>query len=286
MARLTHDELTRSLSSYFAQKKEIAFAFLFGSRSRGDTRSWSDLDVAVYFFPKSGELEIEDDVYYEAEDQVWAEVEELSGCETDLLVMNRAPARIVSSALSEGTAVWISDRSLYLRVLLATGRLFEEYGEFTTSFMNIKTRSRSLSKTDRDRLRRTVDFLETELADSAQFENLTYEEYMGDSAKRRNVERWIENCVNASIDAAKVLIASKGQHVPQTYRETVDRLKTLDLFPEHTIDVLAKTTRLRNILAHEYLDIRFSHIDRFVKYAEPEYRTFVAALHEFLRSLS
>jgi len=35
---------------------------------------------------------------------------------------------------------------------------------------------------------------------------LTYEEYDQDRNKRRNVERWVENIVNSSIDIARIVI--------------------------------------------------------------------------------
>ena len=47
-----------------------------------------------------------------------------------------------------GPTLHICDRSLYLRVLCATGRLYEEYKEFADSFLQLKGRSRSLSEPD------------------------------------------------------------------------------------------------------------------------------------------
>jgi len=283
MSNLSGKEIISRLTSYFTDRDDIAFSFLFGSRARGETRDWSDIDIAVYFYPKSGKLEIEEDVSYDAEDQLWAELEKVTGHETDLLVMNRAPSRVVYSALCEGTPLCIADRALFLRVMLLSGHLFEEYGEFTESYIQIKARSESLSDIDRDRLIRILDFLETELEDSTQFSDITYEKYMSDSGKRRNLERWIENCVNASIDAAKILIASQHQHIPQTYRETFERLKTLTDFSEQTIEALAKNIKLRNILAHEYLDIRFPHIIQFIQTAETDYRSFISTLHGIVK---
>lgn len=282
MSRVPANEIIESLRSYFSRREDIAFAVVFGSLARGEMRNWSDIDVGVYFYPTSGVLELEDKVYYDAEDKIWADIEKISGLEADFLVMNRAPARVVYSALCEGRSLCIRDRVLYLRVLLATGRLFEEYGEFTQTYLQIKARSKSLSKIDKDRLVRIIDFLETEISDSSQFQNITYQEYINDSGMRRNFERWIENLVNGSIDAAKTIIASEKQHIPQTYRETIERLKTLPGFRDHTIGSLAVHTKLRNILAHEYLDIRFSHMMQFLRTAEGEYREFIAALRNFV----
>jgi len=199
----------RDLSSYFEGRSDIAFTYLFGSFSRGNPGPLSDVDVGVYFFPKGDELEIENAVFYEDEDHIWADLEKICRREVDLLVTNRGPARVVKTALSEGLELFMRDRSLFIRVLLGAGRLFDEYGNFARSFMEIKARSCSLSESDRDRLRRIVDFLETELDDLSQFRTLDYKEYQKNSSPRRNVERWVENCVNASIDAAKIIVASQ-----------------------------------------------------------------------------
>jgi uncharacterized protein YutE (UPF0331/DUF86 family)/predicted nucleotidyltransferase len=282
MPRASRDAIIHDLSSFFSIRSDVAFAFLFGSFSRETSSSSSDIDVAVYFYPKSGELEIEDEVYYDGEDEIWAYIDHATGRETDLLVMNRAPARVAHTAMSEGVVLRINDGALFLRVLCAAGRLFEEYGEFTDSFAEIKARSTSLSPVDRDRLLRVLDFLEAEIGDAHVFSGLSYEEYMGDSGKRRNVERWIENCVNASVDTAKILVASQKRHIPQTYRETISQLKLIEAFSPPLIDRLARNTRMRNILAHEYLDIRFTHIKSFIESAEENYRGFIEEARKYI----
>lgn len=284
MSELSKDGIIDNLSSYFSQRKDIAFAVLFGSFARDETRKWSDLDVAVYFYPKDCRLELEDETFYEAEDQIWSAIEKLSGFEVDLLVMNRAPARIVYSAVCEGEVLAINNRKLYLRVLLASGSLFDEYADFTESYLTIKARSRSISEIDKDRLMRIIDFLETELGDSSQFQNISYQIYIDDSAMRRNLERWIENLVNTSIDAAKIIVASKKQHIPQTYRESIERLKTMPGFQDNNIDALARNTTLRNVLAHEYIDIRFTRIKKFLETAEEDYKEFIKVLKRFYSS--
>jgi len=58
---------------------------------------------------------------------------------------------------------------------------------------------------DRDRLIRYVDFMESELSDFPRFSKIDWTTYSGDRDLRRNLERWIENLVNRSIDVVKVL---------------------------------------------------------------------------------
>lgn len=59
------------------------------------------------------------------------------------------------------------------------------------------------------------------------------------------------------------------QPIPETYRETVLRLGALSYLSEQSAEQLASFTKLRNILAHEYLDLRWREISAFIAKSEP-----------------
>ena len=61
-------ELIKKLNNYFERHKDISFAYLFGSTVSGNTHSESDIDIGVYFVPKTKELEYESNVEHENED--------------------------------------------------------------------------------------------------------------------------------------------------------------------------------------------------------------------------
>jgi len=44
--------LIDKLRKYFEKRGDVAFGFLFGSTAKGYATSLSDIDVAVYFYPK------------------------------------------------------------------------------------------------------------------------------------------------------------------------------------------------------------------------------------------
>lgn len=247
-------------------------AFLFGSIVKGTATSESDADLAVYFWPEGDQLEWEEDKFYKNEDEIWSGAEKIIGLRTDLLILNRAPSSVASSAIQEGMPLVIKDRALYLRFLLTISSAAEEFRDFVRDFWEIKERSRSLSKIDEERLLRAIDFLKNELEDFPEFQDLDQKTYERDSAKRRNVERWVENIVNASIDIAKILLASNKKRIPLTYREILGNLGYLKGFDSKTAAGLSDFAKLRNLLAHEYLDIRYKNIQRFIKTAEPLYK--------------
>ena len=261
----------------------MLMAFIFGSYVSGNATSESDFDLAIYFKPEGEAVEWEEAKLYKEEDEVWRDVEKLVGLRTDLVVLNRAPSTLASSILQEGEPIVIKNRSLYLRFLLIVSSTAENFREFVDDFWEIKERTKSLSTADRERLIRIVDFLESELEDRPKFEDLERKTYEANSSVRRDVERWVENIVNASIDIAKILLASKRKRIPQTYREVLENLLQLENFDTAIAEEMARFSRLRNILANEYLDMRFAQIKSFIEVSKTVYEKFVAFVKNTLR---
>lgn len=134
----------------------------------------------------------------------------------------------------------------------------------------------------KERLIRHIEFLKDELRDYELFETLTWEEYRTERSKRRDVERWIENIVNSTIDIAKVILTSEGIRLPETYRETVAVLSFVHGFAKKDMDKLSKWVRLRNVISHEYLDIKWSSIKKFIYETKPKYQLFLNKTENYL----
>ena len=118
MVRLTDKERLRlELREYFEKKEEVLMAFLFGSWAKNQEGLESDLDVGVYFRPKTETLEWQSDSYYESEKKVWMELEQIADREIDLLVLNRAPATVADAVL-RGIPIVIKNQNLYMDYLL------------------------------------------------------------------------------------------------------------------------------------------------------------------------
>ncbi len=102
----------------------------------------------------------------------------------------------------------------------ATGEA-KDFLEFAESFFKLKNRAKFLSKEDREVLLRRVDYLKTQMEEFGRFQNLTLNEYSKNLDKRRIVERWIENIINALLDISKIILASENGLMPKSYRETL-----------------------------------------------------------------
>lgn len=138
MEELNKDKIVEKLKPYFKKRDDIVMAFLFGSWARGVHCEESDIDIAIYFKPKSGHLEWEDfNVKYEDEGVIWLELEKMLKKEVELLVLNRAASSIADSAIS-GVPIIIKDRSLYLDFMLRVTSEAIDFREFVKDYWILK----------------------------------------------------------------------------------------------------------------------------------------------------
>jgi uncharacterized protein YutE (UPF0331/DUF86 family) len=114
------------------------------------------------------------------------------------------------------------------------------------------------------------------------FSCLTWEDYQKDKVRRRNVERWIEAIVMSSIDIAKILLASENRPIPESYKEILYHIGLIKNFDEEFGKKLSKWAGLRNIVVHEYLDIKWKNIKEFIKESEPVYRQLIKGIKRIL----
>ena len=124
------DENKEALKEYFKTRKDVAFAFLFGSQARGTATKLSDIDIAVYFYPeKRHPIEYEEEVFYKGEDDIWTDLERILKKEVELLVLNRVSATVSASAI-RGMPLAINDWGLYLDfmgIVLSVGEDFMDF---------------------------------------------------------------------------------------------------------------------------------------------------------------
>lgn len=271
-----NQKIVKKLEKYFKNREDVAFAFLFGSQAKGIAGKSSDWDIAVYFKPKARELEWENQENdYPQTDQVWSDVGQIVKKEIDLVVLNRSRSTLTFHILRSGAPLIINDRSLYLRLLIRSSYEAMDFYDFIFDFYAIKQRSKSLLKEDRARLLKIIDFMETELQEHEKFVKLSWDEYLKERSKRRDIERWIESLCNALIDASKIILASEKKIIPDTYQNAIKNLHETGLFDLQFTDRLSRWVALRNIIAHEYLDLIWKDIQKFLKEAKPQFEEFI-----------
>ncbi len=275
-------EKIKKLKEYFESRDDVALAFLFGSQAKGRARAVSDWDVGVYFFPRDpGKLELEVDTDYPTLHAMWGDVERIVGGSVDLVALNRAATPLVFSALNTGITLSMKDRTLYLRLLMKTHYEAVDFWGFVDDFWRIRARSASFSPEDRSNVLKLLVFLENELKDIESIRTITQQTYVHDRATKRNVERWVENLVMAALDISKVVLSAEGKNVPNSYHDTLRDIG-LHYFDEQFADTFAGFADFRNILAHEYLDLRWKSIQEFIEHAAVFYPKFLTRIKEIV----
>lgn len=111
---------------------------------------------------------------------------------------------------------------------------------------------------------RRLRFMATELEDVRAYAQMDHRQYQSDRKSRRDLERMIENLINAALDIAKILIAGEELEVPETYRQAFIQLGDAGIIEQELALALAEKARIRNILAHQYLDIKWPMIKDFL----------------------
>jgi predicted nucleotidyltransferase len=128
-------EFLKSLKDYFTERKDIAFAFLFGSTAKGGIRKGGDVDVAIYFTP---EKDVEWEAFnkrYEGESRIALDLERLLKTEVDLIVLNRAKAILADEIIRSGEPIIIRDRGIFMDFLcIVTDEAESMRGWFESSF--------------------------------------------------------------------------------------------------------------------------------------------------------
>lgn len=128
-----------------------------------------------------------------------------------------------------------------------------------------------------------LKFLEQEWSDYSEYKNFKWEIYYKDRRKRREIERWIENILNSVIDISKVIITAEGYKLPETYREMVRFLSLLKQFDKRKTENLSSYVKLRNIITHEYIDLKWNSIESFLKKSKNLIPGFISSVKKYLK---
>lgn len=277
-------ELVKKLREYFAKRDDVVLAYLFGSFSRGEEYALSDMDIALYFKSKSGKPEYENkDVWmWDEEGQISSDLQILTKRNIDLVVINRSSATIVFEALR---GIELKNSDPFTQDELMSRSMFDAIDFRYTAQQYYETfeRSHSLNALDRTKLNKVAQLFKDEIDYLKELKTMTQSEYTNDRAKKRALERAVENSANMLIDMIRILIASNHKPVPSTYEEIIRNAIVVEGFDEGHAEKLSKAAGMRNLLAHQYDDLRFSGIKAFIERTESSFDYLLEFVKEYLK---
>ena len=132
-------------------------------------------------------------------------------------------------------------------------------------------------QSDRSKLIPHVDYLEKELPFLSEYKKeIDWKVYELQRSKRLEIERWVENLINATLDLSKMVLTIKGHEVPETSREVLFKVGSHIYAKEAEGETFSELAKIRNTLAHRYLDLRWKDIKRFLEIAPLLYPQFIS----------
>jgi len=115
------EELAAALCRYFANQADVVAGYVFGSIAQGRTRPSSDVDVAVLL--SDG---LDGGTRFARRLRLGAEVEDVIGCQTDLVVLNDAPPLLQHQVLKHGRLLFERDRAARVEFEVRAGKIYAD----------------------------------------------------------------------------------------------------------------------------------------------------------------
>jgi len=277
-------EKIKKLKEYFKGQDNILMAFIFGSQVEGRASKISDWDIGVYFKPKEY-LELETERDYPNENEMRSDLIDILGTEeVDFVVLNRAKPSLVYNILREGLPLIIKNKKIYLDLLCKVSYEAMDWWKFVADFWKISEKAKSISPEAKTRLREHLKFLEREFGEIKEIRKFNWQDYLGNSFKRKIIERWVENLVRVSIDIAKIILASEKKEIPQSYKDTLEFFWAFYVGGDEKFgEKFASFAALRNIVTHQYLDLRWKQIKKFIREADRLYPKFIEKVKKIVK---
>jgi uncharacterized protein YutE (UPF0331/DUF86 family) len=133
-----------------------------------------------------------------------------------------------------------------------------------------------LLQTDKSKLILHIDYLEKELPYRSVYEEeVDFKIYHAQRSKRLEVERWVESLINTTLDICKIFLTIKEEQIPETSREILFQIGSRIYDREEQAVAFSELAKIRNTLAHRYLDIRWVDIKRFMQMVPELYPAFI-----------
>lgn len=135
------------------------------------------------------------------------------------------------------------------------------------------------------RLLKRMDFLKSLVIPFFQtYHTVTKEQYHSNIRLRREIEKWVEDAINCVMDITKTLYSEKKMAIPETNRELLENMDLLGIFETKLGDGISPWAVLRNRLAHDYLDLKWEGISKFIKEGEGLLQLFAEGVEDYIKT--
>ena len=123
-------KVTREITNFFKEKKEIASVYLFGSFASGKFTKTSDIDIGILFENKF--LKFSDDL----KEQYMAQLGRILRKDIEILVMNRAGEIILNQIYKKGKLILIKNEKYTNEFKLKSMALYTDFEFYLKQMQN------------------------------------------------------------------------------------------------------------------------------------------------------
>lgn len=245
-----NDVALRVIREVLEGDENVLLAYLFGSTARGARQPISDVDIAVLL--KDNSLERQADVLWRTAKALHVPEDRI-----DVVDLSRADLHLKYNILKEG--IKLVDRGFEEGLIR---ELVERYPEARDE-LNVALRLWLREDPQVDPilvLRRLNEALEEAALVRERYARKPLEWVLEDRERTLALERALERITEAMIDICRHIVAVKGLGLIETQAEYPLRLAQHQLMPRDLAQKIAELAKLRNILAHRYLEIDYAKL--------------------------
>lgn len=243
------DETARMTAREALEKDEnVLLAYVFGSTARGARQPISDIDIAVLL--KNNSLEKQADVLCRIAKAFHVPEEKI-----DIVDLRRADTLLKYNILREG--VKLVDRGFEGELVNDIVECYPEIGESLK--IALREWLKGDPKIDQAIISRRLDeVLNNAAIIRERYAHKPVEWILADSERTLALERAMERIIESMVDVCRHIVSAKSLGLIETQAEYPLRLAQHQLMPESLAQKVAELSRIRNILAHRYLEIDYA----------------------------
>jgi uncharacterized protein YutE (UPF0331/DUF86 family) len=110
----------------------------------------------------------------------------------------------------------------------------------------------------------------------------SYEEYLGDIFVKRTAERSLQLIVECATDVCDHLLAELNHPPPKDYHESFIKAGEAGIISSALAKEIAPSAGLRNVIVHEYEDIKDEKVYESIGQALRSFRQFIKEVNDFI----
>ncbi len=140
---------------------------------------------------------------------------------------------------------------------------------------------------DRESIGRKLIGMTRRLDRLANYQSLTFEEYLQDEDRQATIERYLEIIIQAALDINRALIKSASEVKVEDLKnaETFSLAGELGFISSEVANQLIPSARFRNVLAHAYDEVLPELSYQALQVAVVQYQQYVQEIQTYLNSL-